>query len=488
MRHALPILFVLSATPVFAQTIDVSGADALKNNFERYLGSTAFDQGIVAITPSGDAYELEIQFDKLLSLFPGQDMVKLDVEPYVLRLKPREDETWDVSGGLGPDGKIEIKAENGTQTSEWTIADDSFSGVYDPALASFSAATGKNGALSMTSRDPASSSEFTAAAGTFQMQSTKNATQGIDFSALQTLTETVQTMTFQAKELGTDVPVVIRSPEMSYTSGATGLQAQPLLDLLAFAVANAEEDKIKAEQEQLKTLLRAALPLWEQMTGAYGWRELSVGTPFGIFSSSNAKIEVAMDGVRKDATISYGMQLEDLKVPDGVAPAWSVKLLPEDIDLNIGGVGIDLEAPTAAAIDALDLNNDPPIAKEVSDQIVARFLAAPPKLVLNRSVISNKDTEISAEGEMTFIDAKPAMTATIEATGFDAAVQSVQQASATAPEAQQVVMVALAAKGFAKALPDGRLQWVVNMTADGAVTVNGTMVKPADSPAAPAPQ
>lgn len=483
MRHALPLLLVLSATPAFAQTVDVSGADALTGNLKRYIGTTVFDQGVVKISVQSDAYRVDVDFNKLLTLFPTQDALKLEVEPYAFSLKPRADGTWDMSGDMAPDGKIEFQVENQTQKTGWKVADDTFTGVYDPALAGFSTATGKNGAISMTSTDPTSSSEFTAASGSFQIQSTRNPTRGVDFTALQTIGTMVQTMRINSPEIGMEIPVVLRSPELSYSSVATGFQAQPLLDLLAFAVANADEAKIKAAQSELKTLLRAALPLWENLTGAYGWRELSVGTPVGIFSTSNATIKVAMDGVQKDGTINYGIKLDDLVVPDGVLPKWSVPLLPEDIDLNFGGTGIDLEGPATLAIDALDLNRDPPIPEEVGAAITAQFMAEPPKFVIGRSTIRNKDTEISAEGEMTFAGGKPAATATIEATGFDKAMEAIQAATATAPEAQQMYLVAVAAKGFAKSLPDGRLQWVVNMTADGAVTVNGAMVKPADPPA-----
>jgi len=483
VRHALPILLLLAANPAFAQTIDVSGAEALTGNLKRYIGATVFDQGVVNVSVQSDAYRIDVDFNKLLSLFPTEGAVKLDVAPYSFSLKPRADGTWDMSGDMAPDGKIEFQVENQTQKTEWKIADDTFSGVYDPALAGFSTATGKNGAISMTSTDPTSNTEFTAASGSFEIQSTKNPTRGVDFTALQTIGTMVQTMRINSPEIGMEIPIVLRSPELSYSSAATGLQAQPLLDLLAFAVANADEAKIKAAQSELKTLLRAVLPLWQNLTGAYGWRELSVGTPVGIFNTSNATIKVVMDGVQQDGTISYGIKLDDLLVPDGLLPRWSTPLLPEDIDLNFGGTGIDLEGPANMAIDALDLNRDPPIPKEVGDAITARFIAEPPKFVIGRSTISNKDTSISAEGEMTFGGGKPAATATLEATGFDKAMEAIQAATATAPEAQQIHLVAVAAKGFAKSLPDGRLQWVVNMTADGAVTVNGAMVKPADPPA-----
>ena len=483
MRYALPLLCLLATPPAFAQPVDISGADALSASLARYIGSTAFEKGVVKVSVESDAYKIEVDFDKLLSLFPAQDMLKLDIDPYAFSVKPRPDATWDVAGDMAPDGKVEMKTEEGTQTAEWRIADDSFAGVYDPALAGFSVATGKNGAISMTSTDPTSSTEFTAASGSFQLQSTKNVTRGVDFTALQTISGMVQTMRLAAPEAGVDLPVVLRSPELSYSSSATGFQAQQLLDLLAFGVANADEAKLKAAQPQLKTLLRDVLPLWDRLTGAYGWRELSVGTPVGIFSAANAKIDVAMDGVRNDGTISYKFQIDDLAVPADVLPRWTAPLLPEDIDLNFGGTGLDLEGPAMAAIDAFDLNRDPPIAPEVGDTIMAQFMADPPKFVINRSIIRNKDTEISAQGEMTFAGGKPTFTATVEAAGFDKAMQTIQEATASAPEAQQAYMVAVAAKGFAKTLSDGRLQWIIDMTADGAVTVNGAMVKPADPPA-----
>jgi hypothetical protein len=296
-----------------------------------------------------------------------------------------------------------------------------------------------------------------------------------------------QTMRLSDSESGMDIPVVLRSPELAYNSGGTGLRSQALLDLMAFAVSHADEADLKVAEPELKTLLRNALPLWDRLDGAYGWRELSVGTPLGIFGAANARFEGAMDGVRKDGTLSYRFVIDDLQIPADVAPQWMMPLMPDDIDLNLAGTGIDLEGPATAAIDALDLSRDPPIPDEVGNMIAAQFLANPPKFVISRSILRNKDTEISAEGEMTFAGGQPAFTATVEATGFDAAVNAIQQAIPTAPEAQQAFMVAVAAKGFAKTLADGRLQWIIEMTPDGAVRVNGAVVKP-PAPETPSPQ
>ena len=485
MRNVLSALCIFAAVPsALAQTVDSSGAETLTANLSRYIGTTAFQNGIVKVAPDGDAYRIEFDFSRLVSLFPGQEVVKLDIGPYAIRTTPRSDGKWDVEGDMAPDGKVEINADQHRQTTEWTIEDDTFRGVYDPALAGFETAEGNHGVLTSISTDPNQVSEFRAASGKFEFQSTKNASSGVDFNAQQTASDFTQTIKITVPESGMELPIVLRSPELSYSTAGSALEAQPILDLLAFAVANADEAKMKAAQPQLKTLLRDALPLWDHLTAVYGLRELTVGTPMGIFGASDARLEVAMDGVRKDSTVSYHFLADGLQVPSGVLPQWSMKLMPEDVLLSFSGTELDLEGPATTAIDAFDLNMKPALPPEVGKAITARFLAEPPKLIINRSVVRNKDTEITAEGEMTFTGGKPALNATVEAAGLDAALQTIQEAATSAPEAQQILMVALAAKGFAKTLPDGRLQWQIDMTPDGAVAVNGVTVKPAD-PATP---
>ncbi|TIP69339.1 MAG: hypothetical protein E5X58_47825, partial [Mesorhizobium sp.] len=69
---------------------------------------------------------------------------------------------------------------------------------------------------------------------------------------------------------GLKFPLTIKSPTLSVNATGKGVRTRPLLDLLAFAVANGDEASLKANQGQLKSLLLAALPLWERIDGTYG--------------------------------------------------------------------------------------------------------------------------------------------------------------------------------------------------------------------------
>ncbi|WP_181167096.1 hypothetical protein [Mesorhizobium sp. B2-8-3] len=85
------------------------------------------------------------------------------------------------------------------------------------------------------------------------------------------------------------------------------------------------------------------------------------------------------------------------------------------------------------------------------------------------------------EGEVTFPGMKPQASVIVDIAGYDKIVQAVQEGAETDPQAAQAFPGLLAIKGFAKTLPDGRFEWVVDAKADGSVIVNGAMLKPADA-------
>jgi hypothetical protein len=142
---------------------------------------------------------------------------------------------------------------------------------------------------------------------------------------------------------------------------------------------------------------------------------------------------------------------------------------------------MDLDSLARKAIEAFDLDQDPPLPAGFGDTLTADFMAKGPKVVIGHSTVKNADIEIAMEGDMTFPGMKPEANLTIDIAGFDKIVESLQTAAKSEPEAAQYFPVVLAAKGFGKTLPDGSLEWVINAKADGSVTVNGAMLKPADA-------
>ena len=53
----------------------------------------------------------------------------------------------------------------------------------------------------------------------------------------------------------------IKASDLAVDVTAKAIRTKPFLDLLAFAVAHEDQDRVKADQAELKALLLAALPL-----------------------------------------------------------------------------------------------------------------------------------------------------------------------------------------------------------------------------------
>ncbi|WP_442579198.1 hypothetical protein ACSBOB_27385 [Mesorhizobium sp. ASY16-5R] len=487
MRALLPILLVAVATPTAAQTVDATGATQLGETLARYVGKTALEKGIVKVAPDGDAYRIDFDFSRIASLFPPQDMVRYEVSPYGLRVKPLADGTWQVDGALSPDGWVEISQPPMKQRLQWTVSDGKMSGVFDPALGVFSSATGSHSGIKLVTEAPTGRGETSYGAGTITMTGTKSANGGIDFTSKQAMAEFVQSQNVVDPEGKTNFPMEMKAASLSLDADGTGYRWGSLLDILAFAVVNNDEAKVKANQAELKSLLLAALPLWEHVAGRYALADLSVTTPVGIFRTGEAGVSVAMDGIRQDGALSYSVKLSKLEVASLFLPGWAPALIPTEIDININGTNLDLDVPARKLIEAIDLGKEPPVPESVGQEIAAAFMADPPKIVFSKSTIRNADAEIVAEGELTFPGGRPVFDMTLEAAGYDKVVATLQSAAASDPQVAEMLPALAMVKGFAKTLADGRLQWAINIRADGSAFVNGTMVKPADPVPMPAP-
>ena len=291
----------------------------------------------------------------------------------------------------------------------------------------------------------------------------------------------VEAINFDDPESGLKFPVTVKSPELSVEASGKGVRSRSLLDLLAFAVANEDEATLKANQAQFKSLLTTALPLWDRIDGTYGFKDFVVESPVGNFGATELSTAFGMDGISQSGKLNYAIKASGLSVPHQMLPSWSVALLPTDIDLNFGGANIDLDSMAKKTIETFDLNKNPPLPEDFGDQISADFLARTPKAVLGHSTLKNNDIEIALEGEMTFPGEKPDASLIVDVAGYDKIVEALQNAAKTDPEAAQYFPMVLAVKGFAKTLPDGRVEWVINAKPDGSVLVNGAMLKGPDA-------
>jgi hypothetical protein len=482
VRQLLPIdSCLLFVPPAFGQTVDENGAAQVARDLARYVGQIAVDRRIVSVGVEGGAYRIAVDFKALKDLISPMDPgAKLDLQPFSVLAKPLPDGTWDLASGTFPQGSLEFDGPDGHQSMQWSITGGEFTGIYDPALAGFRSSTGSLSAMTLVTRDAKQEVHATFGAGTFAMAGVASPGGGTDFSLSEVLGDFVETVQVTDDSSGMNFPVTLKAKNLAVSISAQGYRTRALLDLLAFVVANADEAKIRANQAEFKSRLAAILPVWNRIGGEYGFNGLLVSTPAGSFGADKFGIGFGVDGAVANGSLTYEMSAAGVRVPDQVIPPWTVPLLPTDMDLSVSGVGFHVDAMAKKLLDNLDLNKQPPIPDAIGDEIAAEFMANPPKIVISRSTVRNRDTEVAAEGEVVFIGTEPEATVTIEVSGYDKMIEKVQAAAKNEPEITQYMAVALAAKGFAKTLPDGRLQWNLQRKADGSVSVNGVVVKGPD--------
>ena len=284
MKRILPVFAVLAfSAPAFAQTVDSQGAKQLSDNLARYFGKQAFDKGVLKVSAGGDAYKITLDIKALVNALPDQKPLKFDLAPYALMVKPRSDGSWDVASDFSQSMSFEFNGSEGPQSMQLTVKDGKGTAVYDPNLAAFTSGASSMTGMTMTSRQAKQQADVTAGAGAATIAATKSANGGVDFTATQKVSSFAETIKIDDPNSGMNFPLTLKTPELSVDANGKGVRTKPLLDLLAFAVANEDEAKLKANQAELKTLLRAVLPVWERIDGNYGFKDFEVESPAGKF-------------------------------------------------------------------------------------------------------------------------------------------------------------------------------------------------------------
>ncbi len=499
MRRLLLISCMMAATtPVFAQTIDAKGADELARTLSKYFGKTAIEKKILTVVPEADNYRVTFSTAKLLESLPKQDFFKGDFGEYSLLTKPLADGSWNVTSTAMPGGSIETTTPTGRELVQWSIDNANVSGIFDPKIGTFSKGSFSYGSFKMKSTSPTQDVDASANSAKGEFVGAAAAAGGVDVSNVQSAVDFQETMVIKtpppADGTSTDgsaaappsapaeaLKVVIRGAELGVNAEGKGVRNLELLDLWAFFIAHSQEMKLKdTEQAELKTKLLAALPLWDKLSGAYHLADLGVETPLGAFAAKNISQELNFDGISKDGKYQYALRTNGLKYPALPIPEWSVQFLPTDVELAFGTEGLDLDTIAKAAIADMDLNREKPFSDEFEANTATAFMVNPPKLVINKSLVRTADTELTVEGEVSFVAMKPESRTTWEMAGFDAALDRLTKASEQQPEIKDYIVFAKLAKDFGTQLPNGHIQWIVDQKADGSVNINGNPVKGPD--------
>ena len=470
-RIAAVILFVLMGTSASALAAATpEEAQRLTGVFQAYLGS---ETGVVTVTPMGESYATRFDLAPLFAKIkePG---VAVSLSPIEWRLTNQGGGKWQVdqdqplSFGFRMDGKMEMKG---------SIGGIKGTGIFDESLGAFaSTATDfTQFAYDQTTTESGVTSKVSYSIAAMHNESALSGTgTNADGTAKWTYSDLRETITMPMAPGAPQVDVLIASPNGSYDSIIKGLTPRPIGELIAWAVARPAKETIIAEQAVLKDKLRAALPLFGNVSTIAAMNEVSINTMIGKFAIAKLDMLIDVNGIVENGALREKFTLSGLQMPEGIVPPWAANLVPANLTVDFNLSDFNLKAPAALILDKLDLAKEPPLPKDIEPQLLQALLpSGAVKIGLGSSELIAKIFDLKAEGSMTAGPAaNPAGAATVKLKGLDEIMAAIQAAP---PEMgmQQAAPMIVVAKGMAKQEPDGYLSWKIESTPTGGVTVNG---------------
>lgn len=482
-KHLLAAAFVAglvagpSYSPAFATPVTADGAQSLRTVFEAYLGKGQPGQPPVRVTPAGDSYTISLDLRALASPLAAAG-VTVTVAPYEMKVKPMSDGLWQVSGGNFPPVHIAIK----DQTITLVMEGMSFEGLFDPKIKSFVFNETRLQALRMAAQAPGFQQSRLDGPTNVQFTAAASGPGAVSVNVTQTVENIRQVYTFSKKGQTSDpTSVSVLIGPMNVAATIDSLRLESLLDLWAFFVANHSKPAIQANFETLRGKLKAAMPLFNALSQTGTVKDITVTTPFGPAKLGTFGGTLEMNGLRPDGRVRTQISFDGLSLPPAVAngmlPPWSKGLLPTAATFDLTVTQYNLAVAANMILD----NLRPDMPKSESDALGRRAaMAIAPggrvKIAIGNSRIRSDMLDVEFSGDIDVNIPVPKARIVARAKGFDETIRALQPFVEKDKKLQQAMLGMIAAKGFGKALPDGRLEWVVEVDPAGTASVNGFKV------------
>ena len=467
------LLLITTASPALAAAT-AEGAAKITSALQAYLTA---EPGVVTVTPGGETYGLKIDFAPLLAKAKQEDFSG-SFTPLVMTLTEQGGGKWKVD----QDQAVEFNFKGGGIADiSGKVGSYKGTGIFDEALGYFETSSGTLTGFSYNQViTPPGEGTQTVAYNidlmTYSSEMNAAAGDSADGEAHYSATGISEIVSIPANPKGgmpqMDLNVTLAS--MVQDNSIKGMKFKPLASVLAFLVAHPSKDLIVKDQSVLKDLLRNAIPLWTRVEATMSGESFNVASPFGKFGAAKMTFNAAMNGIVNDGYFREAFGVEGFTAPAALIPPWATDLVPTSAAIDFEVSGFDLASPAGMILDNLDLSKDPPLPKDMEQQLLSALLPQGiVKLGLGPSFIFNKLASLGFKGSMTAGPmANPAGEATVTLAGYDALLSAIQAIPAEMGMGQMLPMMMMA-KGMSKTGESGALVWEIKSTPEGSVTING---------------
>jgi hypothetical protein len=467
-------LAVLVAAPALAAPATPEGAARLAGVLQRYFGST---EGVVAVAPANERYDLTLDFAPLLRLIPVPE-ASFTASPQHLTLTDQGGGLWAVA----QDEPVSFAAQApGAFEIELSMAAVRWQGTFDESLPGFQGWTADMNDMVVTESlpgpDGAGTTQVSYAIASLhsEYKGEKALSGGVDGEYSSVGTGFRESMTMpDTPAMPGGMTVDVAAETIAQRGTFSGMRTGPIQDLVAWFVAHPSADALTSGQEELRPLVQAALPLFDRLDATVDYKGLAVTGPFGTATVQSVGGVIEMNGLVADGRLRESITVDGLALPAGLVPDWATGLVPESFGFDVEGSGFNLADPARRIVDAVNLAADPPIANDMAAPLLAALLPEGDfDLVLAPAQVTAPLYQVNYEGAMT-VSVIPGEIPTgqgkVRMTGVEAVVEALNKAP---PEVfESVGPLLMMTRGIAKPGAPGELVWNIDATAPGKVLVN----------------
>jgi hypothetical protein len=470
LRRRLIAATALSIFPFAAFAADVAptpeGAQSLSAVLAAYFG-----QGGASAAPEGDHYAVTIDVAKMLAPLAAEG-ASFEAAPAKINVTEQGDGGWRIAVANYPTITAHLK------DGDVVISIDGykFDGVYDPAIAGLRSAEQKAEKSNVQLHSSKIDESFALGPRHTSLTGAAGSNGGLTASVHEEGSDVAMVITpkpAEGSQTTTPPPVTIRIGGVSLDVNVADLRSQQILDLWRFLVAHPDRAALAADEDGLKSHLRALLPFADKLDENFATKNVSVETAKGTVKLDGVKARFVGDKLLSTGDAEIQLAIAGIAPPPDVVPPTFHDLIPTAIDVDIKYGGYDYRGAIEEAIDDMHLAGEGPVISEPDSQKISAKMtgAGPINVTILPSHVVAPQIDLTLEGAFQIIGDRPVGKITVTARNFDNTVAAIKGAGPLATP--QVLGGLTMAKGLGKAAPDGSIVWVAEYAADGAIKLNG---------------
>lgn len=472
---AAAVFYIGLAGASQAADVNEQGANDLRNVLTHSLSRDLARSDFVTVKPAGDQYEITYDLAKFFDKINSSVFSVTGFKPLSLLAQPVERGRWHLTG----DNSLDVAVHSPSSDIAYSIASSSFDGIFDPTIEVMRSMGVKSSGIKFSSVGSGAKSgrkiDATIDSASFAHTVTDSSEAGkVDLQMQGTLQRLSEQVTLRPH----GSPVGITADSVSTSVTATSLPAKELRDLFRFFVQHVKAKQLsQSGSEKFEQLVHRALPVFGSLNKTVTVSNAVVATDKGKIGVKQIVYSFKMDGLTKASNVNIGLRAEHFTPDADLVPAAYAPFLPETLDVQLGVPNINFAGLIDTALDVVATRATP-----VSGEMIKRTMFPSgygtlefPKISATSAVY---DIEVSGTLKgSTKAHSDYSLQATILARDFDKTVAAIQTAAKTEPRLNSASFSLIAAKGFAKTDPDGRLRWDVTVDEDRTITVNGQVMK-----------